>query len=114
MRQGAAGALDASIAACATKLCIAWARTASIASPTPSGAIRAPRAWWSAPTASRATPATSTSSRGGDSDVLPRDVAREMLGRGPKAQLVEFRGVGHAPALMDEEQIAAIERFLAA
>lgn len=52
--------------------------------------------------------------RGGDSDVLPHDVAREMLGRGPKAQLVEFQGVGHAPALMDEQQIAAIERFLAA
>jgi pimeloyl-ACP methyl ester carboxylesterase len=37
-----------------------------------------------------------------------------MLGRGPKAQLVEFAGVGHAPALMDAGQIAAIERFLAA
>ena len=52
--------------------------------------------------------------RGADSDVLPRDVAREMLGRGPKAQLVEFPGVGHAPALMARDQIAAIERFLAA
>ena len=52
--------------------------------------------------------------RGGDSDVLPRDVAREMLGRGPKAQLVEFHGVGHAPALMADDQISAIERFLAA
>jgi pimeloyl-ACP methyl ester carboxylesterase len=51
--------------------------------------------------------------RGGDSDVLPRDVAHEMLGRGPKAQLVEFKGVGHAPALMADEQIHAIERFLA-
>ncbi|HET9735608.1 MAG TPA: alpha/beta hydrolase [Burkholderiales bacterium] len=52
--------------------------------------------------------------RGGDSDVLPRDVAREMLGRGPKAQLVEFQGIGHAPALMADDQIRAIERFLAA
>jgi pimeloyl-ACP methyl ester carboxylesterase len=52
--------------------------------------------------------------RGAESQLLPRDVAHEMLGRGPKAQLVEFAGVGHAPALMDREQIAAIERFLAA
>jgi len=50
--------------------------------------------------------------RGADSAVLPRDVAREMLGRGPKAQLVEFAGVGHAPALMSEDQIAAVERFV--
>jgi pimeloyl-ACP methyl ester carboxylesterase len=52
--------------------------------------------------------------RGGDSDVLPRDVAREMLGRGPKAQLIEFQGIGHAPALMADDQISAIARFLAA
>lgn len=50
--------------------------------------------------------------RGADSDVLPRDVAREMLGRGPKATLVEFAGVGHAPALMSGDQISAIEAFL--
>lgn len=50
--------------------------------------------------------------RGAESDVLPRDVAREMLGRGPKARLVEFAGVGHAPALMAADQIDAIEAFL--
>ncbi len=50
--------------------------------------------------------------RGAESDVLPRDVAREMLGRGPKARLVEFPGVGHAPALMAGDQIGAVESFL--
>lgn len=50
--------------------------------------------------------------RGAESDVLPRDVAREMQGRGPKAQVVEFEGIGHAPALMADDQIAAIEDFL--
>jgi pimeloyl-ACP methyl ester carboxylesterase len=50
--------------------------------------------------------------RGAESDVLPRDVAREMLGRGPKATLAEFPGVGHAPALMAPDQIGAIARFL--
>jgi len=52
--------------------------------------------------------------RGADSDVLPRDVAREMLGRGPKTRLVEFAGVGHAPALMARDQIDAIDAFLLA
>lgn len=50
--------------------------------------------------------------RGAESDVLPRDVAREMLGRGPKATLVEFPGVGHAPALMAQDQIDAVAQFL--
>jgi len=50
--------------------------------------------------------------RGADSEVLPRDVARDMQGRGPKTSLVEFPGVGHAPALMSEDQIGAVEKFL--
>ena len=32
--------------------------------------------------------------------------------RGPKARLVEFPGVGHAPALMAEDQIGAVAEFL--
>jgi pimeloyl-ACP methyl ester carboxylesterase len=36
-----------------------------------------------------------------------------MTRRGPRARLVEFPGVGHAPALMDRAQIAVIEDFLA-
>ncbi|HLH51074.1 MAG TPA: alpha/beta hydrolase [Roseiarcus sp.] len=50
--------------------------------------------------------------RGESSDVLPREVAEEMTRRGPKARLVEFPGVGHAPALFSGEQIAPIRDFL--
>src|SRR5579872_3997433 len=50
--------------------------------------------------------------RGETSYVLPRAVAEEMTRRGPKAKLVEFAGVGHAPALFSEEQIAPIREFL--
>jgi pimeloyl-ACP methyl ester carboxylesterase len=50
--------------------------------------------------------------RGLKSDVLPANVAQEMTQRGPKAQLVEFPRIGHAPALMDPAQIALIAEFL--
>jgi len=52
--------------------------------------------------------------RGADSDILPRDVAEAMTQRGPKAQLVEFPGVGHAPLLLNGDQIAPIREFLLA
>jgi pimeloyl-ACP methyl ester carboxylesterase len=52
--------------------------------------------------------------RGGVSDLFPRDVAEEMTRRGPKAELVEFEGVGHAPWLATQEQIAPVARFLRA
>jgi len=32
--------------------------------------------------------------------------------RGPKARLVEFPGVGHAPALMADDQIGAVAGLL--
>jgi pimeloyl-ACP methyl ester carboxylesterase len=51
--------------------------------------------------------------RGATSDVLPADVAAEMTRRGPRAQLVEFAGVGHAPALMSDDQIAVVRDWLA-
>lgn len=52
--------------------------------------------------------------RGADSDLLRvRDAARMAL-RGPGAQIIEFAGVGHAPALMAPDQIAAIRDFLVA
>ncbi len=38
--------------------------------------------------------------------------AHAMTQRGPRPRLVEFSGVGHAPALMAPEQIAAIVEFL--
>jgi pimeloyl-ACP methyl ester carboxylesterase len=52
--------------------------------------------------------------RGADSDLLSHATAEEMTRRGPRAKLVEFPGIGHAPALMAEDQIAAIESWLAA
>jgi len=51
--------------------------------------------------------------RGVETDVLPKATADEMVRRGPKATLVEFPGIGHAPALNVPEQIGLIERFLA-
>lgn len=50
--------------------------------------------------------------RGAESDLLLRETAQEMTGRGPKPRLVEFAGVGHAPALMAEDQIAVVRDFL--
>lgn len=50
--------------------------------------------------------------RGADSDVLTERTTRELKGRGPPARVIEFPGVGHAPALMDAAQISPIGRFL--
>lgn len=52
--------------------------------------------------------------RGAQSDVLRSADAAAMNERGPKAELLELPGVGHAPALMADDQIAAIRDFLAA
>jgi pimeloyl-ACP methyl ester carboxylesterase len=52
--------------------------------------------------------------RGADSDLLTKDTAQAMTGRGPRARLVEITAVGHAPMLMDEAQIAAVREFLLA
>jgi pimeloyl-ACP methyl ester carboxylesterase len=50
--------------------------------------------------------------RGANSDLLRAGDARAMTERGPRARLVEFPGVGHAPALMAADQIAAVRGFL--
>ncbi|MCE3261640.1 MAG: alpha/beta hydrolase [Pseudoduganella sp.] len=50
--------------------------------------------------------------RGANSDLLSRDTALAMTQRGPKAQLVEIPGVGHAPTFLHEEQIAIAKDFL--
>jgi len=50
--------------------------------------------------------------RGADSDVLTRATVDRMQTEKPNVQLVEFPGTGHAPALMDRHQIAAVKRFL--
>ncbi|MFM7609426.1 MAG: alpha/beta fold hydrolase, partial [Alphaproteobacteria bacterium] len=49
--------------------------------------------------------------RGVTSDILPADVAEEMA-RKPKARLLEVTDACHAPALMAQDQIAAIRDFL--
>jgi pimeloyl-ACP methyl ester carboxylesterase len=50
--------------------------------------------------------------RGANSDLLSRATAEEMTRRGPRARLVEFPQVGHAPMLMDSRQIDVVESFL--
>lgn len=52
--------------------------------------------------------------RGQDSDLLTVRTAHTMTERGPRARLVEFAGVGHAPTLMAEDQVAAVVNFLLA
>ena len=50
--------------------------------------------------------------RGKQSDLLDAETAQGMVTRGPKAKLVEFDGVGHAPTLITAEQIEPIRSFL--
>lgn len=50
--------------------------------------------------------------RGAQSDLLTSEVAHAMTMRGPKAKLVEFDGVGHAPTFMHVDQIAVAKNFL--
>lgn len=52
--------------------------------------------------------------RGAESDLLSHETAQAMQTRGPGAKVVEFPGVGHAPALMSEDQIAPVREFLLA
>jgi pimeloyl-ACP methyl ester carboxylesterase len=50
--------------------------------------------------------------RGAQSDILAKSDAEAMTQRGPRAKLIEFAGMGHAPALAAADQIAAIRDFL--
>lgn len=50
--------------------------------------------------------------RGAQSDLLSPEVAKAMTERGPKAKLVEFAEVGHAPTFMHANQIAIAKEFL--
>jgi pimeloyl-ACP methyl ester carboxylesterase len=52
--------------------------------------------------------------RGAESDLLTAATAQAMTQRGPRAQLREFAGVGHAPMLVEPEQVAAVREFLLA
>jgi len=50
--------------------------------------------------------------RGGQSDLLTRDTVAKMAARGPKANVVELPGIGHAPTLMHDDQIRIVRDFL--
>jgi pimeloyl-ACP methyl ester carboxylesterase len=50
--------------------------------------------------------------RGAESDLLSAATALEMTRRGPKAECVTFPGIGHAPALMAEDQIDIVAAWL--
>ena len=52
--------------------------------------------------------------RGAESDLLSRDTAVAMSQRGPKARVIEFAGVGHAPTFVAADQIDAVVSFLLA
>lgn len=52
--------------------------------------------------------------RGAESDLLTRATSAEMTQRGPRARLVEFAGIGHAPTFMHADQIAPVREFLLA
>ena len=52
--------------------------------------------------------------RGAQSDLLSIATAQQMTQRGPKAQLVEFAGVGHAPTLIAPDQVDAVANFVLA
>lgn len=50
--------------------------------------------------------------RGETSDLLSRETAKAMSERGPRATLVEFHGVGHAPMFFDPAQIGVVRDYL--
>ncbi|MEO7106605.1 MAG: alpha/beta hydrolase [Rhodoferax sp.] len=50
--------------------------------------------------------------RGAQSDLLSPQTAQLMTERGPKARLVEFAGVGHAPTLIAPDQVDVVTHFL--
>jgi pimeloyl-ACP methyl ester carboxylesterase len=52
--------------------------------------------------------------RGEESDLLSRETVRQMQERGPRAKVAEIAGVGHAPTLMQPDQIAVVAEFLKA
>ena len=50
--------------------------------------------------------------RGAESDLLSVATAQQMAQRGPRAQVVEIAGVGHAPTLIAPDQVALVRDFL--
>jgi pimeloyl-ACP methyl ester carboxylesterase len=56
--------------------------------------------------------ATTLLLRGADSDLLTPATAAAMTQRGPRAHLVEFAGIGHAPTLIADDQVDCVTHFL--
>jgi len=50
--------------------------------------------------------------RGAESDVLSRETLLQMQALRPGVEVLELPGIGHAPALMSYDQIAAVREFL--
>jgi pimeloyl-ACP methyl ester carboxylesterase len=50
--------------------------------------------------------------RGANSDLLSAATALAMTQRGPKARLVQFAGVGHAPTFVADDQVQTLLSFL--
>ncbi len=50
--------------------------------------------------------------RGAESDLLSKATAAQMQERGPRAEVVEIEGVGHAPTFVQQDQIAIVKEFL--
>jgi pimeloyl-ACP methyl ester carboxylesterase len=50
--------------------------------------------------------------RGTDSDLLSEETCKQMVARGRAVESADIPGVGHAPMLMDEAQIALVRGFL--
>lgn len=50
--------------------------------------------------------------RGAQSDLLSTETAQRMGQRGPCAACIEFAGVGHAPTLIAQDQVAAVQNFI--
>jgi pimeloyl-ACP methyl ester carboxylesterase len=49
---------------------------------------------------------------GAQSDLLTKETCAQMTQRGPKAEVAEIAGVGHAPTLMHDDQITIVRDFL--
>jgi pimeloyl-ACP methyl ester carboxylesterase len=50
--------------------------------------------------------------RGAESDLLSHATAHAMSQRGPRARVVEFAGIGHAPMLLARDQVDSVVDFL--
>ncbi len=50
--------------------------------------------------------------RGAESDILSEETAEKMTQTGPRARLIEFPGIGHAPSLMEEAQVEEVSGWL--